>query len=357
MIQLNNIVKTLPSNDTINEWIDDIGYIGYIPYDFIRDLYALWSNLIFNIDIKSVIKIESEYDKAFLELVRYIKSFVDLNLTGKDFVSQVILTIKNKVSFREIELARIRKVKFVLEESSNNEFEINDLPNIIIDTLLMNPNKSTTLLTKETLRVLNLLNKIEGLPGNLYSSYNFTRAQIKHYSQAAKIIKHHLISPLFEVNFAKKTLPIKYSKIVRNKKAQVIILFDCSTSIIDNEFFEEVRKAVLLHYINRFSPSLKITIYYYAHYLVKLFTISDVKQLQHLYWTLPNPEIQMKGSKPVIEQIETLFKDSNIVFINDGEDMFVQQNIFNNKWHIITTKYNKYLKQIADNSAGTYINL
>ena len=343
------------TDDTIDEIIEDSNYIGYIPYNFVRDLFSIWSQLVITGNIKNAFEFTTEYDKAVYNIVKEIVDNFNYELASRAFIIKILQLLSDKIDFRKVETSRMTGTTLLLQEDvTNYSFDINDLSANVQEALDIDI-ISKQKLPRKIENILHISNELKHLPGTEISKFSFTRSKMTKYSQISKVLKHKLIDPMFKYKFATKDLPVKYPGINRNTTIQIVLMIDVSESAKNNETYDTLVNSILLYYINRYNLSTKITVVMYAYYVTEVILIQSVKDLIKLYKTPRTYVLQEAGWQAAFNSIEATYSNYNIICIHDGVGMFNIPLVLNNSWYIVSSQFNKYLNKLVKKSKGNYI--
>lgn len=350
------------TDDKIEASAEKYGYDNFIPYGLVRDLFAVWTHAVFGKPLTDAVKVESDYDKSFLELISMFKIEPMIEVLGSEFVFDILKKFNSRTNFRALEKARMLGDRFYFEEEEEQFNYSFDLKSISPETLALleiedNNNLNTIELSEEIQDILKFYNNLKRLPGFIDKDPVLERKRMDSYTQFLKVNKRRLIFPTFKYDLITKNLSVKILKVEKKDKSNIVLLVDISQSVFKNPKYVPLYRATLLYLHGLFKNEFhKITIYFYNFKIENIYEITSKNQLELLFKRKLVPISNYKGWIIAIAQFKKLLKNQTVIIITDGDrDAGNLDMKSNNIYYIISFFRNDLLKNLAIKTNGKFI--
>lgn len=347
----------------IQDASEKYGYENFIPYGLVRDLFNVWTQVIFGNIPNTAIIVENDYDKAFIKLISYIHVNKIKQTLGTEFAFNILKQYGSKLNLRKIEEARITGDTFEFEEGEqyNYNFNLNEVSSNILHILSLSFDKplNEINLSDEIKDILKYYTGIQSFLGILEDSPILKREQMKHYHQIVKVPKRRLVYPTFKYDYTTKKLPVKIPIVEKKDKDTLTLLIDISSSVFIDSKYILLYKGILLYFIDNFKDNINtLKIYYFAYNVVEYLEIKSVQELTNLFFTPLKPAHGMRGWTQSIIRFKKVLNSETIILMTDGsKDAEALDFTNNNNYHVISLKENKVLKSLANITNGKFIKI
>ena len=345
----------------IDEASERYGYESFIPYGFIRDLFNVWTHVMFGEPPERAISIDNDYEKAFSKLISFIHIDRIQQTLGTEFVFNVLKKYGPKLNLRGVEESRSlgKPFDFQLDKQYNYNFNLKDVSYDVLRMLGISLDKPVNEieLTEEIRDILKYYSGLVSFLGFVKEFPELKRERMKYYYQIYKVPKRRLVYPSFAYDFATKSLPVKIPIVERKDRDTLILLIDVSYSAHQNPAYRRLYNGILLYFIDNFKNNVNtLKIYYFAFNIVSYVEVTSKEELIELYQKPLPTEYGYKGWAGSIRSFKKLLSSETVVLVTDGnKDATALDFTSNNSYHIISLKDNDVLKSLASVTNGKFI--
>lgn len=335
-----------PSKEEILFHLEDIGYEGYIPFDFIDELFNLICFYIIEGEVTECLRLnrgnpfEDKLHDLYINLP--IDDYLAFGLsTPMELVGYFLKDFFDKVDYRKIELQEV-DFNSVIDNSEfipTSELEVKyasisdgsyDLSLIVEYYNILNSSKLV-------FKLRNLQSEIKIRP-------------IDRISDIMKIKKHNLHNPLL----LKKLINKDFSKRERNIERDVnLVIMEDATNSMTKGKGKSVAKALQLILVD-----LKVPVTYIRYHNDKIdVAILTDKEDKKAFFNQEQPNYSTDNFYDAIFEKVNEHKMNNLVILTDGYDNIKSDNIGSFSINCIDCSEggNKNLVQLSELNNGKYI--
>lgn len=360
VIPAKNFIGKL-TNKQIYDAAERYGYENYIPYGFIRDLFSVWTHIMFGNEPETAIIGETDYDISFKKLISLMSPERIKRSIGTEFAFNILNKYGPKLNLRNIENNRKTGLAFDFEEDKqyNYDFNLSNMSPKILSLVgvQLDAPINEIFISDELKDILKYYMGIRNFLGILEDKPRIDRRQMRNYAEIMKVPKRRLVYPTFKYDYITKNLPVKIPTVEKIDRDTLVLLIDVSASSVRNHKYVRLYKSLLLYLFENFKNNFNtLKIYYFSYSVNSYIEIKSSKQLSTLIYKPLTIGFGMKGWKNSIEYFKKTLHSSTIVMLTDGEkDAQALDLTKNNKYHIITLKDNSVLKNLARVTNGKFI--
>ena len=337
------------------------GYENYIPYGLIRDLFSVWTHIMFGNKPETAIIVETDYDTSFKKLVSLMSPEKIKRFIGTEFAFNILNKYGPKLNLRNIENSRRTGLAFDFEESEqyNYDFDLSNMSPKVLSLIgvQLDAPVNEVFIGDELKDILKYYIGIRDFLGILEDKPRMDRRQMRNHTEIMKVPKRRLVYPTFKYDYITKNLPVKIPTVEKIDRDTLILLVDVSASSVRNHKYVKLYKSLLLYLFEDFKDNFNILkIYYFSYSINSYIEIKNSKQLSALIYKPLIIGFGMKGWRNSIEYFKRTLHSSTIVMLTDGEEDAQAFDLTkNNKYHIIALKNNGVLKNLARITNGKFI--
>lgn len=361
MISPHSSFKGVITEITILEAAERYNYQGYIPYNFIKDLVAAWTHMIYN-NIPDII-VQNEYDKTFKKLLNLFNVEYIPYVSVMEWVMNILKECSNKINFRNLEEASKNNTEFSLEEEKvqlNYKIDLHNIPSEVLELFDVDieEDSNTIELEEDIKTILKFYEALQSLNKFLNKEPILVRNQMKDYNQIMKIRKSRIIYPTFAYDLLKKNLSVKFPKMIPSENSETILLIDNSSSTHEYPKYKELYKAILIYFYSKFQDNNKLTIYYFDYEIQNTIIIETKEELKKLIFKSLPAYITSAGWTESENYFEKILSNKDIILLTDGVEcntLNFWHVMRNNTWYIIALNHNDNLRNLASNTNGKFI--
>ena len=347
--------------ESINVTAEREGYDLFIPVTFVKHLMAAFSFVRMGQSYRACIVENNDYTKEFLKLMNII-NFRDAKTDDPlVFAIRVLKLFANKLDYRQLENTSISGVTFSVDTKKsyqNYSFDLRSLSEIQIKTLgLQDKDLDTIELDEEVKKLLIFYDGLSAVERFIDPEYDIIKKQITSYSDFYKGRHYKLALPSFPVDLGMKKLQITKIDDKEVLASEVIIMMDCSLSMVSIPFSRAMFRSVLLYYINQLdsNKNLTITIAEVIGTISNIRKITKSEELQAIFYNLPKFILPIRTIDNVFKDIELRYAGKSVVFLTDGRLNLLEPMHLKYKLYCIGLTYNEVLKQTCQLSGGQFI--